>query len=316
MKRGLCVVATVVAMAALSMSPASAKLVSGASDAAAAQGKCDRQAVGHARVKPGYEELDLGTVTRAQQRKMERQFRVAMKDAKTHRGGTIRVNTRFHVIRSNSGAGNVTNAQIDAQMAVLNNAFRGDSSPAAAPTPFRFRLASVDRTNNTDWYNWGHPGTDPSDDNDAKQALHQGSTRTLNIYTANLEGGLLGYAYFPVPSPQYLDGVVLLNESLPGGSAAPYNEGDTATHEIGHWLNLYHTFENGCATPGDRVNDTPYQDDGDNIFSCNTALDSCPAKPGNDPVKNFMSYGDDPCLNRFSAGQATRMTNAWNALRA
>ena len=308
MKRGLCVVATVVAMAALSMSPASAKFISGASD----DRKCDRPAAGHARVKPGYEELDMGTVTRAQQRKMERQFRHAMKDAKTHRGATIRVNTRFHVIRSDSGAGNVTNAQIDAQMAVLNNAFRGDSSPAAAPTPFRFRLASVDRTNNSDWYNWSLA----DDDDPAKSALYQGSTRTLNIYTANLEGGLLGYAYFPVPSPQYLDGVVLLNESLPGGTAAPYNEGDTATHEIGHWLNLYHTFQNGCATPGDRVNDTPYQDDGNRIFSCNTALDSCPAKPGNDPVKNFMSYGDDPCLNRFSAGQATRMTNAWNALRA
>ena len=308
MKRGLCVAATVVAMAALSMSPASAKFVSGASD----DRKCDRPAAGHARVKPGYEELDMGTVTRAQQRKMERQFRVAMKDAKTHRGTTIRVNTRFHVIRSDGGAGNVTNAQIDAQMAVLNNAFRGNSSPAAAPTPFRFRLASVDRTNNSDWYSWSHA----DDDDPAKQALYRGNTKTLNIYTANLEGGLLGYAYFPVPSPQYLDGVVLLNESLPGGTAAPYNEGDTATHEIGHWLNLYHTFQNGCANPGDRVNDTPYQDDGDNIFSCNTALDTCPAKPGNDPVKNFMSYGDDPCLNRFSAGQATRMTNAWNALRA
>ncbi len=308
MKRGLCVVATVVAMAALSMSPASAKFVSGASD----DRKCDRLAAGHARVKPGYEELDMGTVTRAQQRAIERKFRQAMKTAKVDRGGPIRVPVRFHVIRNNNAQGGVSNAQIDAQMQVLNQAFRGNTSPDAAPTRFRFRLASTDRTNNSDWYNW----TFNDDDRPAKRALHQGGTKTLNIYTASLEGGLLGYAFFPVPNPLFKDGVVLLNESLPGGSAAPYNLGDTATHEVGHWLNLFHTFEQNCAAPGDRVDDTPYENYNNNPFACNEALDSCPSRPGTDPVHNFMSYGDDPCLDRFSAGQATRMTNAWNALRA
>ena len=308
MKRALCVAATAVALVALSVSPASAKLISGASD----DRKCDRSA-SNARVKSGYgTHADLNSVTRAQQRKMERQFRAALKDVKApDRGTIVRIQTRFHVIQTDAGAGGVTNTQIDAQMAVLNQAFRGLSSPQSNPTRFRFRLASVDRTNNTDWYNWSFG----DDDQPAKQALHQGTKRTLNIYTANLGGGLLGYATFPVPSPLYRDGVVLLNESLPGGTAVPYNEGDTATHEVGHWLNLYHTFQGGCVAPGDRVADTPFQDDGNNIFSCDTTLNTC-IQPGRDPVKNFMSFGDDPCLDRFTAGQATRMSNAWDALRA
>ena len=62
---------------------------------------------------------------------------------------------------------------------------------------------------------------------------------------------------------------------MPGGTAAPYNEGDTATHEIGHWMGLAHTFDNGCTPPGDMVKDTPYQLDGDNIFFCNESDDTC-----------------------------------------
>ena len=109
--------------------------------------------------------------------------------------------------------------------------------------------------------------------------------------------------------------MVLLNESLPGGSAVPYNEGDTATHEVGHWLGLYHTFQDGCTYPGDYVGDTPYQLDDVNIFFCNESDDTCP-QPGKDPVHNFMSYGDDPCLDRFSRGQAVRMALTWFTWRS
>ena len=307
MKRGLWAATTVLALAALSVSPASAQVIPGTG----AQG-CDLPVAGHARVVPGYEHLDLGTVTREQQRAMERKLRHATKTAEVDRGGTIRVPTRVHVIRRNNASGGVSNAQVDAQMQVLNRSFRGDTSPDAAPTRFRFVLKSVDRTNNTDWHEW----TFNDDDRPAKRELHQGGTKTLNLYTASLRPGLLGYAFFPVPTPEFVDGVVLLNESLPGGDEAPYNLGDTAVHEVGHWLNLYHTFENNCADPGDRVGDTPYESYDGNPFACNEAMDSCPGKPGNDPVHNFSSYGNDACIDRFSAGQATRMSNAWNALRA
>ena len=177
----------------------------------------------------------------------------------------------------------------------------------------------MDRTAERRLVRLGLPGDDeiPADDTDdeeAKTALHQGGWGDLNIYVAALGSNLLGYANYPT-SRAGLDGVVLLNDSLPGGAAAPYNEGDTATHEVGHWLFLLHTFENGCAFPGDEVIDTAYQDDGDNIFECDEALDTC-AQPGTDPVHNFMSYGDDPCLDEFTRGQSVRMTLAWLVFRA
>jgi hypothetical protein len=227
------------------------------------------------------------------------------------------VRTHVHVITASDGTGGVTARQIREQMKVLNASYGGRTAPQDATTPFRFKLVSTDTTANDAWYNWGlnDDDTETADAIAAKTALHEGGWSDLNIYIANLGSGLLGYATFPQDGVLPLDGLVVLNASLPGGSEAPYNEGDTATHEIGHWLGLYHTFENGCAFPGDYVADTPYQYDGDNIFYCDEADDTCP-QPGLDPVHNFMSYGDDPCLDRFTFGQDIRMIGTWLAYRA
>jgi hypothetical protein len=266
---------------------------------------------------------DPTTLTRKQDAAMEARNQRILDNSGIQTGprpnGSVKIQVHFHGITDRAGHGFVSKARFQAQIKVLNNAYGGRTGPKAANTPFRFRLASIDRTKNNRWYNASAFTPEGlANLREMRRALHVGDARDLNLYTVGPKFGLLGFATFPSNKYKKLDGVVLLNGSLPGGNAnfgpgTVYNQGDTATHEIGHWLNLYHTFQGSCSRLNDYVTDTPRQYGGNNIFVCDPSLNTCPpfGSKSTDPVKNFMNFVDDPCMNQFTRGQRDRMNTAW-----
>jgi hypothetical protein len=214
----------------------------------------------------------------------------------------------WHVINNGTSLsqGNIPDSQITSQMNVLNAAY--------AAYGWTFVLARTTRTTNATWYT-AQPGTAAEDA--MKAALRQGTAADLNIYSNNMGGGLLGWATFPSSYARYPtdDGVVILFSSVPGGTAAPYNLGDTATHEVGHWMGLYHTFQGGCSKTNDSVSDTPAERSP--AYGCPIGRNSCTGTryPGLDPIENFMDYTDDACMNTFSNGQGSRMEQMFTTYR-
>jgi Pregnancy-associated plasma protein-A len=238
-------------------------------------------------------------------------------------GGNIPV--YFHVIyKSQRGQqiGNVPDSWIAAQMQVLNHNYAGrdyNGNPVsgAANTGYTFTLVGTSRTNSNKWFGMV-PGSKA--ETDAKNALTVNPGGTLNIYTCQPGQNLLGWAYFPQDAAgDNIDGIVIHWNSLPGGSLAPYNLGGTASHEVGHYLGLYHTFQGGChsdatcATAGDQVCDTPAE--GTATSGCPNGKDTC-AQAGLDPIHNYMDYSTDICYTQFTTGQDTRMNTIVTAYRS
>ena len=220
------------------------------------------------------------------------------------------VPVHFHVVTDGS-IGAVTQAQIDAQIAVLNNTFGGGEG--GYNTKFTFVLASVDRTDNAYWFYGSIGGAEHA----MKKALHRGGAGALNWYSTTA-GPYLGWAYLPSSYKErpWIDGVVVDWESMLGTSttyAGRYDQGETGTHEVGHWLNLEHTFYRGCSAHGDFVADTPPQKTP--TSGCPEGADTC-KEPGLDPIHNYMDYSYDACYTEFTKGQAQRMHDAWLFYRA
>jgi hypothetical protein len=235
--------------------------------------------------------------------------------SRADRGGLVIVPVYWHIITTATGDGNVS-ALVPAQMQVLNDALAGAN--------FAFELKDVEVVANNAWFfaELGSPGEFAM-----KSALRKGGPAALNIYTTNGDV-YLGWATLPFFYkffPSY-DGVVLWWAALPGtGLSGPaeeepdgvltYDQGDTGTHEVGHWLGLDHTFAGGaCTHPGDKVKDTPIE--AEPQFFC-VQRDSCVGSPfkGDDPITNFMDYVDDVCMDHFTAEQEKRMRKQWHAFR-
>ena len=138
-------------------------------------------------------------------------------------------------------------------------------------------------TESTVWYNAAQDNAVGSDEYNMKAFLRQGTSATMNVYSKS-GAGFLGWASLPYSgSGDIYDGVVIEDGTVPGGTFAPYNEGDTLTHEVGHWLGLRHTFDGGCTAPGDGVADTPFE--ASPAYGCPVGRDTC-ADAGLDPITN------------------------------
>ncbi|GAA2105648.1 zinc metalloprotease [Actinomadura alba] len=290
--------------AAVTYAPATAPALAASPAAKVTSPLCDTHTTENARVRAGAHAVERNQPTQAQSAAMEKDFRDRLSRTRTSGAVTaaaITVRVHFHVI-TNGTVGNVPDTTLNTQLTVLNQAF--------ASSGVSFELAQIKRTSNPAWF------SDPAGNEVAmKTALHVGGAQDLNFYTADLGASLLGWATFPssyARSPG-MDGVVVHYQSLPGGAIANYNEGDTATHEVGHWMGLYHTFQGGCNPTGDSVSDTPAEKSP--ASGCPAGRDTCKTA-GVDPIHNFMDYSYDSCMYEFTPGQNTRMQQQWAVYRA
>jgi hypothetical protein len=225
--------------------------------------------------------------------------------------GIVEIPVVFNVLYR-TAAQNVSLAQLQSQIDVLNEDYGATNADhnltstyntvKAGDIGVRFVLDAVNRrsTTKTSWT------TNDAMKKSASGIAPTSPTTKLNIWVCNMGGGILGYAQFPGGAAA-TDGVVLDDNATgrTGTAAAPFNKGRTATHEVGHWMNLRHIW--GDATCGnDQVGDTPLH---------NTANYGCPAAGHKStctgtPVEmtmNYMDYSDDACMYMFSVGQRSRM---------
>ena len=216
----------------------------------------------------------------------------------------------FHVITGSGGAGDVPLSSLLRQLDILQSAFSANMS--RADSGIRFRLDSVTRHQNAKWFT----GCASSGvERDMKTHTAKDPTHTLNVWTC--KPGVLGWAnlptYYPESSP--LHGVVVHYQTLPGGSFLLYNRGFTLVHEVGHYLGLLHTFQGGCAKPGDGIPDTPAEALAYQGSDCKNPPDTCPTRPGRDPIRNFMDYSADECLTHFTKDQVAYMRHVLKTWR-
>ncbi len=262
-------------------------------------------------------------------------------------GGIIYIPVVVHVIHNGDAYGtneNITDEQVQSQITVMTQDFRRmagtpgfNTNPVGADVQIEFVLAKVDPngnpTNGINRVNLCQASWSTSAINSTvKPQTIWDPTLYMNMWSVNFtNGSLLGYAQFPdgsglagldpIGGSANTDGVVagyrfFGSSTLAAGNySAPFDKGRTMTHEVGHFLGLFHTFQDGCGTgnnytSGDRCADTPAvatSNDG-----CPTGMNSCASIAGNDMIENYMDYTDDSCMNIFTNDQKTRMVTVMN----
>ena len=221
----------------------------------------------------------------------------------------------FHILY-NTAAENISEAQVMSQLDILNEDFRRLNADQdnvwsqAADTQIEFCLASQDPNGNpTDGILRVPTNLTSFGTNDAMKFTSQGGSDAwpasdyMNFWVCDLGSSLLGYAQFP-GGPASTDGIVCNYTATgsTGTASAPFDLGRTATHEVGHYLNLRHIWGDGGCGASDFVDDTP-DSDGPN-YGCALGSAACGTT---DMVQNYMDYSDDACMNLFTQGQSDRM---------
>lgn len=231
-----------------------------------------------------------------------------------------------HVVY-NSNLENISDSQIESQIRILNEDYRKQNADiSSVPEPFlgfvadsriEFKLAVRDpdgKPTNGITRTFTKEISFNSFSDSVKFSSSGGRDawsrdKYLNVWVCNLSGGLLGYAQFP-GGPAETDGVVINYTAIGdiGTASAPFDKGRTATHEVGHWLNLRHIWGDdwGSCDASDEIEDTPNQADAN--YGCPTfPRITCNNSPNGDMFMNYMDYVNDACMFIFTLGQVTRM---------
>jgi len=217
-------------------------------------------------------------------------------------------NISFNAVYTNKTVegGYVPADRIKSQIERLNLDYNG--------TGISFVLINTTWVENPDWFINVYPGSET--EKEMKKAHNIGDAATLNIYSMNFNRTTRSLGTASMPSFYFrepkLDGVMVRHTALTGGSMKHFDMGRTLTHEVGHWLGLFHTFEGGCIGIGDNIADTPPQASGSE--GCPKGRDSCPGD-GPDLINNFMDYSYDSCMDSFTHLQIQRMHEAARAFR-
>ncbi len=244
---------------------------------------------------------DMSVGDRLRMAALESEFRQNTRISEADLRVTIPV-AFIHVVDGSDG--HITAEQRKDQIDVMNKAFE------FLGIDFTYDEGEVVEVDNAAFFQMGHRSLRERNCKSQNQTIDP--TTGLNFYTARPGGGLLGWATFPVDmeGDPDMDGVVMLDGTLPRGTTAPYNLGLTGVHEVGHWLGLYHTFQDGCLGLGDEVEDTPAHagpnfgkpsDEGQPHNLCDSESGSlC-------PIHNYMNYVDDDWMNEFTQRQKDRV---------